>query len=163
MAGIQWSVTIWSAVCLQMLWNCSNNQRPGNGRNSMKHDQKLIRAREVQNEFAHIWWEQLTVRLPTKSELNMITVSGIAQLCDLYVPFSLYYYNFMCFYVKKKKIDNFMCLLEFECAKRLKAHSRAIPAVFMKIIGHIRHFLINFVLNPNSSLLANYARKLFEQ
>ena len=33
----------------------------------------------------------------------------------------------MPFYVKKKKIDNFMCLLEFECAKRLKAHSRAIP------------------------------------
>ena len=31
------------------------------------------------------------------------------------------------FYVKKKKNDNFMCLLEFECAKRLKAHSRAIP------------------------------------
>ena len=33
----------------------------------------------------------------------------------------------MPFYVKKKKNDNFMCLLEFECAKRLKAHSRAIP------------------------------------
>ena len=30
-------------------------------------------------------------------------------------------------YVKKKKMDNFMCLLEFECAKRLKAHSQAIP------------------------------------
>ena len=38
-------------------------------------------------------------------------------LLQFYVPF----------YVKKKKIDNFMCLLEFECAKRLKAHSRAIP------------------------------------
>ena len=33
----------------------------------------------------------------------------------------------MPFYVKKKNIDNFMCLLEFECTKRLKAHSRAIP------------------------------------
>ena len=38
-------------------------------------------------------------------------------LLQFYVPF----------YVKKKKIDNFMCLLEFECPKRLKAHSRAIP------------------------------------
>ena len=42
---------------------------------------------------------------------------------QLYVPF----------YVKKKKIDNFMCLLEFECAKRLKAHSRAIPATWIGI------------------------------
>ena len=41
----------------------------------------------------------------------------------------------MPFYVKKKKIDNFMCLLEFECAKRLKAHSRAIPV--NKLIKHI--------------------------
>ena len=31
------------------------------------------------------------------------------------------------FYVKRKKMDNFMCLLEFECAKRLRAHSQAIP------------------------------------
>ena len=36
-------------------------------------------------------------------------------LLQFYVPF----------YVKNKKIDNFMCLLEF--AKRLKAHSWAIP------------------------------------
>ena len=42
-------------------------------------------------------------------------------LLQFYVPF----------YVKKKKIENFMCLLEFECAKRLKAHSRAIPAVVL--------------------------------
>ena len=41
-------------------------------------------------------------------------------LLQFYVPF----------YVKKKKIDNFMCLLEFECAKRLKAHSRAIPGYY---------------------------------
>ena len=33
------------------------------------------------------------------------------------------------FYVKKKKMDNFMCLLEFECAERLRAHSQAIPAL----------------------------------
>ena len=42
-------------------------------------------------------------------------------LLQFYVPF----------YVKKKKIDNFMCLLEFECAKRLKAHSRAIPVLWL--------------------------------
>ena len=29
---------------------------------------------------------------------------------------------------KEKKSDNFMCLLEFECANRLKAHRQAIPA-----------------------------------
>ena len=46
-------------------------------------------------------------------------------LCALFF-ISLQFY--VPFYVKKKKIDNFMCLLEFECAKRLKAHSRAIPA-----------------------------------
>ena len=32
------------------------------------------------------------------------------------------------FYEKKKKVDNFICLLEFEWAKRLKAYSQAIPA-----------------------------------
>ena len=32
------------------------------------------------------------------------------------------------FYVKKEKMDNFMCILEFECTKRLKVHSQAIPA-----------------------------------
>ena len=34
----------------------------------------------------------------------------------------------MLFYVKKKKMDNFMCLLEFECAKRLRAYSQAIAS-----------------------------------
>ena len=34
--------------------------------------------------------------------------------------------NLMCPLMwKRKKIDNFMCLLEYVCAKRLKAHSRA--------------------------------------
>ena len=31
------------------------------------------------------------------------------------------------FYMKREKLDNFMCLLIFECTKRLKAHSQAIP------------------------------------
>ena len=39
------------------------------------------------------------------------------KLLQSYVPF----------YVKKEKMGNSMCLLEFECAKRLKAHSQAIP------------------------------------
>ena len=30
-------------------------------------------------------------------------------------------------YVKKKKMGNFMWLLEFECAKRLQVQSQAIP------------------------------------
>ena len=40
----------------------------------------------------------------------------------------------MPFYVKLEKIDNFMCLLEFECAKRLRAHSQAIPAVWNLVV-----------------------------
>ena len=28
---------------------------------------------------------------------------------------------------EKEKLDNFMCCLEFECAKRLKAYSQTIP------------------------------------
>ena len=47
-------------------------------------------------------------------------------LCAL---FSILLKFYVSFYVKKKKMDNFMCLLEFKCAKRLKAHSRAIPVV----------------------------------
>ena len=43
----------------------------------------------------------------------------------------------MPFYVKKKKIDNFMCLLEFECAKRLKAHSWAIPDGWMEALAEV--------------------------
>ena len=34
----------------------------------------------------------------------------------------------MPFYIKKQEMDNLMCLLEFKCAKRLKAHSQALPA-----------------------------------
>ena len=45
-------------------------------------------------------------------------------LCALFFILLQFYVPF---YVKKEKIDNLMCLLEFECAKRLKAHSRAIP------------------------------------
>ena len=42
---------------------------------------------------------------------------------------------------KRKKVDNFMCLLEFECVKRLKAHSRAILAwgCHIRTILNINH------------------------
>ena len=41
-------------------------------------------------------------------------------------------------YVRKKKMDNFMCLFEFECAKRLRAHSQAIPdAISWKPTIHV--------------------------
>ena len=40
---------------------------------------------------------------------------------------SMLFHFYVPFYVKKEKIYNFMCLLEFECIKRLKAHSQAIP------------------------------------
>ena len=35
----------------------------------------------------------------------------------------------MLFYVKKKNMDNFVYLLEFEYTKRLKVHSQAIPTI----------------------------------
>ena len=35
--------------------------------------------------------------------------TGIAQLCDLYVPFSLYYYNFMCPSMWKRKKMEILC------------------------------------------------------
>ena len=39
-----------------------------------------------------------------------------------------YCLNFLCPSIwKRKQMDNFLCLLEFECAKKLKAHSQAIP------------------------------------
>ena len=53
--------------------------------------------------------------------------AGRAQLSGVYVPLSLYCPNFRCPSIWKKKMDNFMCLLEFKCTKRLKTHSQAIP------------------------------------
>ena len=56
-----------------------------------------------------------------------LLIAGIAWRYGVYVPFSPYCSNFMCPSMWKES-DIFMCLLEFECAKRLKAHSQAIPA-----------------------------------
>ena len=48
----------------------------------------------------------------------------------LYALFHIYCSNFQLyvpFYVNREQIYNFMCLLEFKCAERLKVHSQAIP------------------------------------
>ena len=42
--------------------------------------------------------------------------------------FSISFQLYVPLYVQIERMENFMCLLEFECAKRLKAHSQAIPA-----------------------------------
>ena len=42
--------------------------------------------------------------------------------------FSISFQFYVPLYVQIEKLDNFMCLLEFECIKRLTAHSQAIPA-----------------------------------
>ena len=74
-----------------------------------------------------------------------VKVTRIARLSDVYVPFSLYCPKcYVPFYVKKRKLDNFMCLLEFECAKRLKAHSHAIPEVMAKVKTNGRIWTLEF-------------------
>ena len=53
-------------------------------------------------------------------------------LSQFYVPF---------YVKKKKKMDNFMCLLEFECAKRLKAHrlSLLVPTLISLLLFFREH------------------------
>ena len=41
-------------------------------------------------------------------------MTGIAWLSDVYVPFPYIDVFYVPFYVKKTKMDYFMCLLEFE-------------------------------------------------
>ena len=81
--------------------------------------------------------------------------AGITQLSWGYVNFSSYYSNFMCPSMwKRKKMDYFMCLLEFECAKWLKTHSWAIPgydqqcSVHEKVLILIRHLSNGFYQHP---------------
>ena len=62
-------------------------------------------------------------------------------LCAFFAVLSKCYVSF---YVKKRKLDNFMCLLEFECAKRLKAHSHAIPEVMAKVKTNGRIWTLEF-------------------
>ena len=44
--------------------------------------------------------------------------------------------SYVPFYVKKEKMCNSMCLSEFECAKRLKAHSQAIPVLYITLTSY---------------------------
>ena len=68
-------------------------------------------------------------------------ISGIARLSDVYVPFP-YIAPIFCALLceKEKEMDNFMCLLEFECAKRLRAHSQAIPVIFYPCLCCVFHY-----------------------
>ena len=69
----------------------------------------------------------------TRTHLSYtVHTAGIAWLSDTHVSFSLYCPNFMCPSMwKRKKMNNFMCLLEFECTKRLKMYSHAIPDIMV--------------------------------
>ena len=75
------------------------------------------------------WCHQATSHYLSQSWLTSIASPWIAWLSNVDVPFSLYCPHFMCPSMwKRQKLDNFMCLLEFECAKRLRALSQAISA-----------------------------------
>ena len=65
--------------------------------------------------------------LPTQEARSSIAIiyrdsPTVWCLCALFLILPQFYIPF---YVKKTKMDNFMCLLEFECAKRLRTHSEA--------------------------------------
>ena len=48
--------------------NFSTNQRPGNSRNSTKHDQKLIRSKEYNNKCIYQDWDQSLARKCTETQ-----------------------------------------------------------------------------------------------
>ena len=84
----------------------------------------------------------------------------------LYALFFVLLQFYKPFYVKNKKNDNFICLLKFECAKRLKAHSRAIPdkdndnlMVLSHYMNQSFHDLIS--ISPNGAYLHAYSVKTF--
>ena len=61
--------------------------------------------------------------------------------CNVYVPF----------FVKSESMDYFMCFLEYECAKRLKAHSQASLDRQCCPFGEMAFDLRNGVQNPLQS------------
>ena len=76
-------------------------------------------------------WDESAISSITCSHLKFCCenlIAGIAQLAGVCVPFSWYWPKLMCpsMWKRKKKLI-LMCLLQFECAKRLKAHSWPIP------------------------------------
>ena len=91
--------------------------------------------------WAYFWVSRLVLALDMLYFLSKIRIlyclyiyTGIAWLAGVYVPFSQYCFNFMCPSMwKRKRLIILMCLLEFECAKRLKAQSRAIPVYIIPL------------------------------
>ena len=83
--------------------------------------------------------QYLTLKIKGQGHRDSPTVwclcAFFAVLSQCYVPF----------YVKNRKLDNFICLLEFECAKRLKAHSQAIPEVMAKVKTNGRIWTLEFI------------------
>ena len=69
-------------------------------------------------ECKYLTFENISVESSFRDSLT------IWYLCALF-PILLQFYA--PFNVKREKMDNFMCLLEFICTKRLKVHSQAIP------------------------------------
>ena len=71
-------------------------------------------------------YEQFSAKPSNFGGPIVVKLSGpvIAWLSGVYVPFSQYCPNVMCpsMWTRKK------CVLEFDCTKRLKAHSQTIPA-----------------------------------
>ena len=81
-------------------------------------------------EFILMYWStDSIVQLARDSPTIWCLCAFFLILLQSYVPF----------YVKKEKMGNSMCLLEFECAKRLKAHSQAIPGWQVEVLGW--HFI----------------------
>ena len=82
-------------------------------------DKTIVRSSYLHNGF------------PTLVRWHLYIESGTWCLCAFFSILSQFYVPF---YMKKRKLDNFMCLLAFECAKRLKAHSQAIPACTLTVL-----------------------------
>ena len=73
-----------------------------------------------------------------KSDIYLIVYRDSLIIWPLCAFFSILPQFYVPFYVKKRnKKNNFMCLLEFECVKILRAHSKAIPVYNNFIHGHI--------------------------
>ena len=91
-------------------------------------------------------------------KLNHVSKRGHRCLCACFLTLLQFYVPF---YVKKeKKMYNLMCLLEFECTKRLKVRSQAIPASFLVsdvlplgAVSYDKHYLSTA---PNSRCILSY-------
>ena len=126
----------------------------------------LLKQKEkISNQWENIstryWSQQVIWDVKIKNKTNQNTSVMIYRysptiwcLC----AFSPSCSPFMCPSKWKIKInDNFMCLLEFECAKRLKAHSQTIPEYILIITINTyvrnREKLFSILLNLQTNLL----------